>query len=316
MSINYEDVRRAADMAPSILNTRPWRLSHRADDGIELRADWERSLKVIDPRHRELVISCGAALFNVRLAIRVTGHDLAYSLAPFEQDPDDACPHCGAQGMLASVEIALHFIHPADEAEQRLYEAIPRRHTAREPFAPAELSKAVELELAAEKEGVQAKVVHDQKARRLLEEAARASREQSGDAAHREELRAWTGEGAHVSWGYGVPVGALAQKPKNQRHPPVRDLGLTWDTQDKGLDYEKHSRLIALTAQTDRPPDWLRMGQALQRLLLTATRYGLQASLLTQQCEVDDWRRRPSPGPTMIIRFGYARTPALQGRFH
>jgi hypothetical protein len=125
MSIAYEDLRRAADMAPSILNTKPWSLSGVADHRIELRAEWRRSLEAVDPRHRELFISCGAALFNVRMAIRVTGHDLAYSLVPGEQDTGDACPRCQSPGLLASVEIALHGVHPATEDEQRLYEAIP-----------------------------------------------------------------------------------------------------------------------------------------------------------------------------------------------
>ena len=57
MPIAYENLRQVADMAPSILNTKPWSLSGVADDRLELRADWRRRLEVIDPRHRELFIS-------------------------------------------------------------------------------------------------------------------------------------------------------------------------------------------------------------------------------------------------------------------
>ena len=35
-----------------------------------------------DPLAREFAISCGAALFNLRLAIRVAGHDLNVWLLP------------------------------------------------------------------------------------------------------------------------------------------------------------------------------------------------------------------------------------------
>lgn len=324
MPVTSEDLRHSADMAPSILNTKPWFLPDAADDRIELRADWRRSLEVIDPRHRELVISCGAALFNVRMAIRVTGHDLAYLLVPSEQPDDAECPHCGTQGLLASVEIALHWIHPATEDEQRLYEMIPLRHTVRRPFIKGvEMGKAVELELAARAEGVDAKVVHATEARRLLAGAARAGRELASDQERGDELREWTGRGARVSGSYGVPAGALAPKPKNQRHPPVRDLGLTWeDEPGNGTGYERYPHLIKLTAASDTPPDWMRMGQALQRLLLTATCYGLQASLLTQQSEVDDWQKAykrtnpwwPSPRPWMVARFGYACDPADPAR--
>jgi hypothetical protein len=75
-------LRAAADAAPSILNTKPWELNQVAADRIELRPDWTRHLEVIDPRHRELFISCGAALFNLRMAIRVTGHDPVIWLLP------------------------------------------------------------------------------------------------------------------------------------------------------------------------------------------------------------------------------------------
>ena len=82
----------AADAAPSILNTKPWSFDDRLDnDRIELRPDWARHLKVIDPRHRELFISCGAALFNLRMAIRVTGHDPVVWLLPDERAGGRRC---------------------------------------------------------------------------------------------------------------------------------------------------------------------------------------------------------------------------------
>jgi len=331
MTISYEDLRRIAAMAPSILNTKPWSLSKVAEDRYELRADWGRSLEVIDPRHRELIISCGAALLNVRMAIRVTGHDLAYSLVPSEQPEDDECQHCKARGrrtpgLLASVEISLRWIHPATEDEQRLYEMIPLRHTVRKPFnRKIDMNKAVELEMAARTEGVDAMVVHDREVRRLLREAAEASRELAGDQGHGDELREWTGRGARVTEDYGVPQRELARQPKGRhRPPPVRDLGLAWGKAGErgNEDYEKCPHLIKLTAETDTPPDLMRMGQALQRLLLTATRYGVQASLLTQRSEVDDWKKAykrtnpwwPSPRPWMAVRFGYASDPADPAR--
>ena len=52
-------------------------------------------------RAREYVISCGAALFNMRLAIRVAGHNLVMWLLP---DPTRADPR-NPPALLASVEI-------------------------------------------------------------------------------------------------------------------------------------------------------------------------------------------------------------------
>jgi hypothetical protein len=72
--------------------------------------------------------------------------------------------------------------------------------------------------------------------------------------------------------------------------------------------------LIVLETKTDAPSDWLRAGQALERLLLTATCYGVETSFLTQQLELEDrkvvfprltqqWRPWPEPAQ-MVIRVG------------
>ncbi len=313
MTIPLEELCRVAGMAPSVLNTKPWSLSGVGDDCVELRADWQQSLEAIDPRHRELVISCGAALFNIRMAVRETGHDLACSLVPGLQRADDACPRCGAPGLLASIEIGWRRLHRATDEERRLYHAIPLRHTVREPFSQdIRLVMAVELEQAARREGVYAMLLHRRSAKRVLHGAAAASQELAADEKHRAELAEWTGDGGRVTQDHGVPADRLAPKPADQRWPPVRDLGLTWAGTDQVTQFEKHPQLIALITKTDTPPDWMRAGQALQRLLLTAARHGVQASFLTQQFEVDDWKKNrphqwwPSSKPMQIvIRLGY-----------
>lgn len=63
---------RAASLAPSIHNTQPWRWV-RAGGGLDLYADPGRQLTVADPAARQLLLSCGAALLNARLAIRGLG---------------------------------------------------------------------------------------------------------------------------------------------------------------------------------------------------------------------------------------------------
>src|SRR6266851_5677370 len=61
----------SAAAAPSIHNTQPWQFTVVADDLLEVRADPGRTLWVGDPRARALYLSCGAALFNIRTAIRM-----------------------------------------------------------------------------------------------------------------------------------------------------------------------------------------------------------------------------------------------------
>src|SRR3712207_6590073 len=58
-----------AVLAPSGHNTQPW-LFNVSGRAVELHADRTRGLPVVDPEDRALVISCGAALFFLRVAIR------------------------------------------------------------------------------------------------------------------------------------------------------------------------------------------------------------------------------------------------------
>src|SRR5688572_13583665 len=80
----WEFLLRYAVRAPSGHNTQPWRF--RITDGrVHLYADSSRSLPVVDPEGRELVMSCGAALAHLTVALRHFGY--AGDVSPF---PDPA----------------------------------------------------------------------------------------------------------------------------------------------------------------------------------------------------------------------------------
>ncbi len=86
-----------AARAPSVQNTQPWQF-HISEYVIELYADPSRKLKV-DPVGRELLSSCGAALFGLRLAVR----SLVY-LPVAELLPDPARPRLLARVTLGKAE--------------------------------------------------------------------------------------------------------------------------------------------------------------------------------------------------------------------
>jgi hypothetical protein len=74
--------------------------------------------------------------------------------------------------------------------------------------------------------------------------------------------------------------------------------------------FEENPRLAVLSTAGGMPADWIRAGQSLQRVLLTATARQVAATPLTQPLETADaWlvrdMRERSEQPQMILRLGY-----------
>ncbi|MFI7705610.1 Acg family FMN-binding oxidoreductase [Nonomuraea sp. NPDC049480] len=291
----------AAGQAPSVHNTQPWRFHVVRREFIELLADPDRRLRVCDPRGRSQTVSCGAALFNLRVAVRAAGQRPQVWLLPNpDAEPDLLAALRMTQGAPASAE------------QRELYDLIPIRRTNRQPFTdkPIPSSALAEMRIAASREGAGLVFLDRHSVTETLEYAAMAEDELAHDHDYRAEAAAWTMPGARFD---GVPDYVLGPRPA--REPgPVRDFGRNQVT----ARFEERPRLAVLTTPGDRPLDWLRAGQALQRVLLIATRHGLSASFLNQPLDLRDMRHRQDPHhrrghAQMIIRLGYgpyvARSP-------
>jgi nitroreductase len=307
---------RIAQMAPSVHNTQPWVFWIRADDRMELRAvvsgrtapdllGPDRRLLAADPLSRELAISCGAALYNLRLVFRVMGHDVAVWLIP------DAV---NDSSLLASVEIVTGRTRRPTVREQQLYSAIPRRHTNRSPFTDEAIPPTVQqaIKLAAFREEGWLRSLDRTQARKWVRAAAEADTKLEKDAGYVAELNRWTRD---RNPGSGVPAAAVGAAG-TRGDAPVRDYGLS---DRPGERFERQPQLLALSTDNDQPVDWLRAGQALQCALLTATLHGVSASFLTQPMELCDrqdqprrwpWRWPFAEIPQMVLRVGYATRPA------
>jgi hypothetical protein len=103
--------------APSVHNTQPWRW-RLLTDRVELHADRNRHLAATDPDRRDLVLSCGAALHHLRVALAARGLTTAVERMP---DPENA-------DHLATVTLAAAGPDPVDAA---LHREIGRRRTDR-----------------------------------------------------------------------------------------------------------------------------------------------------------------------------------------
>ncbi|HEX9033293.1 MAG TPA: nitroreductase family protein [Streptosporangiaceae bacterium] len=292
----------AASAAPSIHNTQPWRFVAVADDLLEVRADPGRALWVADPHARALYMSCGAALFNIRTAIRMTGYNpLVWPL-----------PHPRFSPMVLAVVQAEPGRSPSF-AEREMYEAIWHRHTNRAPFTdePVSDSIRVALEQAAGFEFATLRMLSDRDAATVVELADRASAELAGDVEHQIEMQNWIATDSQTD---GIPAEALPSQPSRKPGPVRTDMTSAAPAVHRpSRDYEHSPQLAVLTTERDEPGDWLRAGQALQRVLLTATTHGLATSFLYQPIELHDMRGANAPAwpwqenPQIVIRFGFGQ---------
>ena len=284
-----------AALAPSMHNTQPWKFRVLQDSQtIELRADPARMLRHGDPHGRAVHIACGAALLNLRLAVAAGGREPVTRLLP---DPAEPL-------LLATVRIGGR--HRADEDERDLHAAIPARHTNRRPFSARPVPPGIlaELVLAAQLEGARLDLPGHDETSRLLGVVADAETDLLADPGYRAELARWAGGDRDQD---GVPASAAG--PRDPRgHTPVRDF-LGGAAPDSAW-FEEMPQLGVLSTPGNAKVDWLRAGQALQRVLLTATQRGIATGILTQPLETPDaWLvRDPGAGsgwPQLILRIGY-----------
>jgi nitroreductase len=291
----------AAGAAPSVLNTQPW-LFRFVDKTVQVHRDDARRLPALDPSGRQLVISCGAALHNLRTAARHLGYEPVVSALP---EPDQP-------GLLASVDLRRR--RPPSAAEERRYAAIERRHTARTRYTDERLPAEVvaHLEELASAQGAVLRVLPRRELATLLELAARADAALRRRPEVRDELARWVGVDPATQH-EGIPAEALGLVDTGSR-PAVRDFAPGRDIPGRPVGpSEAEPNLMLLSTFADQQVNWLRAGMALQSVLLEVTAAGLVASFLTQALEdeqVRSWARdcgHPLTHPQMILRVGHGK---------
>jgi nitroreductase len=299
---------RYAILAPSSHNTQPWHFVIQKNQ-IELYADRTRRLPVIDPDDRELIISCGAALANLCIAIRHFGYESDVTLGA---QPNDA-------NLIATIGLGRE--RKPTCQEQILFQTIPRRRTNRSAYENTPISRSLlgELRFACSDQGIS---LTDFSGREQKLKIARligdGDRRQMSDPAFRTELAYWT-RSAKVESRDGIPCYA-------QHLPRVLDFAApfmarlirTFDMGDftaaRDADLANASAVLAvLSTPVDSPADWLAAGIALEHVLLTARASGVWTSFLNQPIEVPELRSAlrdltGCPGtPQVLVRMGYGQ---------
>ena len=296
---------RYAILAPSSHNTQPWRFEI-TDGVVSLFADRTRALPANDPDDRELTISCGCALMNLRVAAAREGFGVSVDLSP-AQDDGDRLAVVTFQQREASV--------PGGEeslSKMGLFLSMETRRTYRQRFEPREVPTVTldALLAAASESGCELKLLESETQRRQAAElVAEGDAIQWADPDWRRELAKWM----HPrSQGDGLTVPALLA-PVARAVVRMFNMGKSVGAKDHQL-ADESPVLAVLSTEGDSRSDWLAAGQALQKVLLVAHTHGLQASYLNQPIQVASLRPKlqelfgQAAFPQILLRLGFPST--------
>lgn len=306
---------RYAILAPSTYNTQPW-LFRVGDGEVDVLADFARELPRADPERRELIMSCGAAICNLRTAAANFGYATTLTMFPEPAHKDLVANVRVSGGLAARVE------------DRARFRAIPTRRRNVICFDASPPSSGLLATLAERVKQFGAWLAFIDRSEikdAVVRLIAEADRRQVDDPAFRAELDQWTREpgnpradGIPCDWrqgasslpDFGAPVWSLSigsvgpgeQHAANVRQrigsPPV---------------------LAVLGTSTDTPQSWLAAGQALLESELEARAAGVWFTDFNQPIELPAARTqlRQMLGmghPQALIRIGYGAEVAPTSR--
>jgi hypothetical protein len=291
----------AVRSAPPIFGLQPWDLvAGDAGARVDLYADPDRVPDSISPR--EVAINCGAALYNLRLALRVAGREPSVWMLPGLDQESPLIDHLGTRRILvASVEIMPDRTEPPTAGVQELYEAMWLRHINPGEYAaePLPLPLLVEMEDAAAEEHGWLRILHPREQKAILRATVRG-----GELAARDmQLMALsTDDDRPLDW---LRAGQALQ------HALLTGTRYSMSTgSGRGERYRSSLKYRLSDFHPLHPPERV------------PSSYGVTASFLTQSLEREDRdqvpRRWPWPTfynevPQVVLQVGFApveRVPA------
>jgi len=288
--------------APSVHNSQPW---HWVVTGDELKLFFEphRVPHATDLSGREAIISCGAVLDHLRVAVAAAGWRADIERFPNPNDLDH----------LATISFTpLELVTDAHRARA---DAILQRRTDRLPFAPMPNWAAFEPVLRSTVDTDKA-VLHVLPAsvRPELAEASRLTESlRRYDSSYHAELQWWT---APYEVSDGVPYSTLVSVSERDRVDVARAFpaGEHPDRRPE-VDHDR-STIVVLSTYGDTRREALGCGEVLSDVLLEATMAGLATCTLSHLTELEASRNiiRALIGgehdPQLLIRIGLAPSMA------
>lgn len=300
-ALDIDVVKKAVHMAcraPSVHNSQPWRWVFEGPV-LHLFVDPRRRVLSADPSGREAIISCGAVLDHLRIAMVAAGWQAKIQRFP---NPDN-------RDHLASMEFSpLEFV---TVAQHGCAEAMLHRRTDRLPFGHPTYWASFEpvLRKSFDNDVAMLDVLSDEVRPHLAEASRLTEALRRDDATYHAELQWWTSPFAVSE---GVPPQTLTSASERHRVDVARDFptrGRTDRRRAVGVDW---SKILVLSTPEDTRADVLGCGEVLSTVLLECTMAGMATCTLTHLIELDDSRALVRSlidergNPQVLVRVGVA----------
>ena len=257
--------------APSYHNSQPWQWV--ADRGrLQLYLDPDRVVQT-DFTKRQALISCGAVLDHLRVAMAAAGWESIIDRLP---DPNNV-EH------LASIDFTAATI--VTDEHRRRAEAMATRRTDRLPFDPVSDWDGFETLLRRRIDDSVAlvDVVSDARRHELAQANVLTNALRFYDSTYFETLRRWT---APYEASEGIPYDSLASATEGDRVDVGRAFPMSHHPDRREQVPVDLSTILVISAHDDTRRDMLGCGETLSMVLLEATVAGLATCTLTHLTEL------------------------------
>jgi hypothetical protein len=284
--------------APSVHNSQPWRWV--ADEGIlSLFVDRDRTVRGTDRSGREAILSCGAALDHLRVAMLATGWDAQIERFPNPNDRDH----------LASIEFTA--VDQVTRAQRDRAKAILQRRTDRLPLGQPTYWSLFEpiLRGTFDESLVTLDVLCDDVRPQLVKASQLSEALRRDDESYHAELEWWT---SSFALGEGVPPSSLASDTESLRVDVAREFPVRSHQDRRPEVAVDWSKILVLSTPEDTRADVLRCGEVLSTVLLECTMAFMATCTLTHLIELDESRDivrgllNDGGQPQVLIRAGIA----------
>ncbi|BBY82312.1 NAD(P)H nitroreductase [Mycolicibacterium pulveris] len=284
--------------APSLHNSQPWRWVAEGSE-LQLFADPSRNVRSTDESGRETLLSCGAVLDHLRVAMAAAGWATFVSRFP---NPNNRLH-------LASIDFGpMDFV---TEGHRRRANAILLRRTDRLPFAAPPDWETLEPHLrnVVNCEAARLDVIADEARPKLAEASKLTEALRQYDSSYHAELEWWT---AGFETTEGIPRSSLVSASEADRVDVARRFPVTQNRDRRaGVDQDR-SRILALSTYDESRDSVLRCGERLSAVLLEATMAGMATCPLTHITEDPESRQMVAEligqdaTPQVLVRVGLA----------